>query len=89
MTEEAIWRWQEEMFIYSCYLYDKEDRPILSDEIFDQHCKMLSKRYDKLSEEFKSRVPKEQLDASTALGLTYTDSDIAGANAWYDRVMKK
>lgn len=86
MTEQDIWRWQGQMFIYASYLYYVEDYSILSDEEFDQHCKFLLDHYDKLLPEFTSRVDREHLQAGTGFDLTYTKEDIIAAHAWRERV---
>jgi hypothetical protein len=75
------WDWQCRMHISSCYLYD-EGMPILSDADFDAHCKMLENAYAELPAWFTTRVSREALSASTALGLTYSPDDIQAATDW-------
>lgn len=88
MTEEEIWQWQCEMFIYSCYLYEKENDPVLTDPDFDTHCALLLRAYSKLPKWFTDRVPEDQLSAGTSVGLKYSEDDISGAQAWRMRTKK-
>lgn len=86
MTPEEIWKWQQDMFIYSCYLYYELDDPILSDQVFDAHCKMLLEHYEDCTPDFKARVSREDLRTGSGFALNYTEDEIAGALKWKNRV---
>lgn len=84
MTQDEIYDWECRMFIYSCYLYDVENQPLLSDELYDWSCRFLLERYDQLPEWFRQRVDKERLSTGTSSGLDYTVEDIMGAYKWVE-----
>lgn len=84
MTLDEIYDWQCQMFIYSCYLYEVENQPLLSDEVYDAHCQSLLRRYDQLPEWFRQRVDRERLATGTSSGLEYTVEDIMGAYKWVE-----
>lgn len=86
MTEEQIWDWQCKMHIYSCYLYEVQNKPILKDEDYDQHCQLLLRAYDKLPKWYTDRITKDQLQTASAMGIEYTDEDIKGAYEWLKSV---
>lgn len=74
------------MFISSCALYEAHEETVLSDADFDQHCAFLLSVYDDLSPTFRERVSRENLEAGTALGLTFTEEERAAGREWRARV---
>ena len=58
---EQIIRWQQEMFMHSCYLYYVLDKPRLSDADFDSIVRILEDHYDELDERIKDLCPDGKL----------------------------
>lgn len=83
-TDKEIWDWQESMYISSCYLYYKRDKPVLDDKDFDPLWKMLQRNFHKLSPEFQARFNKDTLN--TGFDTEYTDDEIKAALEWAERV---
>lgn len=86
MTPAEIMRWQEEMYLFSCLLYEGHWECVVTDESFDRHCQRLLDWYDETAPEFQARVPRENLIAGTGLGLQFTDAERAGAFEWFGRI---
>lgn len=86
MNKEQIYRWQGQMFIYSCWLYDNEFETVFSDSEFDEFCVLLLSCYDDLPFDIQDRIPKGNLEAGTSLGLTYNTDDGIHAVQWFERV---
>ena len=78
-------RWQCEMFIYSCWLYENDYETVFSDSDYDIHCNSLLNWYDDIPAEFKDRISKDRLGAGTASGLVYLPEDEENAKAWFRR----
>lgn len=83
MTEEAIWKWQCNMYLYASYLYYEEDLSVWTDELYDQHCHFLLTKYHKLPEWFTQRVSKDDLSAGTGYALKLSDEEKLAARSWY------
>lgn len=84
MTPERILEWQCQMFIYTSLLYYKHDISAWSDDLFDQHCKWLLDRYDRLPAWFTARVTEGDLRAGTGFALEYTDEEERDALWWHN-----
>ncbi len=56
-----IIKWQQEMFIHSCYLYYVLDKPKLSDADFDSIVRILEVYYDELDDRIKILCPDGKL----------------------------
>jgi hypothetical protein len=86
-SPSMIQRWQQNMFIFSCLLYDEGYETVLDDPGFDSLTQYLLKWYDQDgTPDFKARVSQDQLRAGTGLGLVYTDLERAAAIEWFERV---
>ncbi len=72
----------EEKFIYASYLYYEEDLTPIWDHEYDTLAKTLLCTYDSLSENFKDRVTKEDLECGTGHMLKYSGSEIRAAINW-------
>ena len=74
----------EQKFIYASYLYYWLDVSPMSDYEYDMLARKLLENYDSLTNEFKSRVTREDLEAGTGFMLKYTEEEIFNASDWAD-----
>lgn len=84
-TKLWMWDWQCKVFVYSCYLYDQAT-PAICDSVFDDTVRHLLQAYDELPEWFTARVPKEQLEAGTSVGLSFSEQEKQAALDWLRNV---
>jgi hypothetical protein len=84
MTEHP-WNWHCNTFILDCILYER-GTPAISDATFDGCSRMMSNNYEHLPEWFRKRVPKEQLDACTSVGLQYSEAEERAAPIYLEYV---
>ena len=78
--------WQCKMFIYASALYYQKNLSVWSDEMFDDHCRILLVIWEHCPRWFKQRVTQEDLKAGTGFALKYTDDEIESALSWYTYV---
>lgn len=83
---EGSIRWQEEMFIYSCFLYEEGHDTVLSDSNYDQLCQFILRWYNDTTPEFRERVDESRLVTGTAAGLVYTEEEKQKAFEWRKRI---
>lgn len=74
------------MHIWSCYLYEVEDKPALDDHNYDQLCQLLLRAYEKLPEWYTTRVSKGDLicGSGAAIARSLTKAERAEARWWRD-----
>lgn len=77
------------MHIWSCYLYEKEDRAPLSDESYDELCKLLLRSWKKLPEWYTKRVTQDDLRSGTGSVVAHnlTQDEIIEAWWWVDEYL--
>lgn len=83
---ETDFDWHCWMHIWSCYLYEIESNPALTDEDYDQLCVMLLRWYPNLPDWYRDRVTEGDLSSATgaAIARTLTPDEIAQARWWRD-----
>ena len=80
---DEMLKWQEKMYIFSCYLYYELDNPKLSDDSFDATVKLLERHYDELSDRIKAVAPKGTLKTEAHhIAHILTDDEKKEALVW-------
>lgn len=71
------------IYLMSSYLYYKEDKTKISDEMYDYICNVLHKHYNDFESEHKHLVSESDLAAGTGYALVYPNRVKWAALAWY------
>lgn len=71
------------IYLMSSYLYYKENKIKISDEMYDYICKILHEHYDAFDNQHKYLVKREDFAAGTGYALTYPNMVKYGALSWY------
>lgn len=89
MTHSTNWLWQEQMFVWSAYLYYVADDSHWRDMTYDAHVEWLNEHQADWTEYIKSRLPDDH-DPAEPLhtfghGLKWTEQDAVDAIDWRDK----
>ena len=83
MISELPINQQFKIYLFTSYLYYKEDVSAIKDNEFDMLCNNLLKNWDNITHYHKNLINKSDLEAGTGFAIQYPTIVIGAAKAWY------